>query len=421
MSGCLKLTDTVWIVTDGWADGCGPARLRCAVATTWAPEDDFVTRLPILESTVKQLYGTASTCAHPACEEPLLRWVDGLDPPVLNSRIAHIRAASALGPRYDDAMTDEDRRAFDNLVLLCLPHAEEVDLPALTDRYPAENLHQWKIVQLRAAPPKPPNIPEELLERAVVLSMGDVLMDFREATIDLGGKPATAPGVGGSGGGAIGPFARGGDGGDGGDHYEFTVTGAQVLGEIPIEVGHAGRGGVDGLPGEAAGHSRFGAIVMPGASRKTHSPFPEALAAIVKTSVSSAVFANHVEINGLCYLTGAGWTSYNVAALPGPFRGALCVWIDLSWSDTQPGTEIPLEVIVELVTPIETATFSKMNSLIVTTTERSGFDRVPVVFSLVGTVHEAGLHVLNVSCNTGARLGQYLNVTIKPPPEEPTP
>ena len=36
-------------------------------------------------------------------------------------RIAHIRAASALGPRYDEAMTDEDRRAFDNLVLLCLP------------------------------------------------------------------------------------------------------------------------------------------------------------------------------------------------------------------------------------------------------------------------------------------------------------
>jgi hypothetical protein len=60
---------------------------------TSTPGDDFVTRLPILESTVKQLYGTASTCAHPACDEPLLRWFDGLDTPVLNSRIAHIRAA----------------------------------------------------------------------------------------------------------------------------------------------------------------------------------------------------------------------------------------------------------------------------------------------------------------------------------------
>ena len=278
-----------------------------------------MTRLPILESTVKQLYGTASTCAYPECDEPLLRWVEGLDTPVLNSRIAHIRAASALGPRYDEAMTDEDRRAFDNLVLLCLPHAEEVDLEALADRYLAETLHQWKFVQLQAAPPEPPNIPEGLLERAVLLSMGDVLMDFREATIDLGGKPATAPGAGGSGGGAIGPGARGGDGGHGGDHHEFTVTGAQVLGEIPIEIGHPGRAGVDGLPGEASGHTRFGAVVTPGGGRKKHSPFPEVLADIVTTSVSSAVFANHVEINnGLSYLSGAGWASYNVAVFPAP-------------------------------------------------------------------------------------------------------
>ena len=152
-----------------------------------------MTRLPILESTAKQLYGTASTCAHPACDEPLLRWVDGLDTPILNSRIAHICAASALGPRYDEAMTDEDRRVFDNLVLLCLPHAEEVDLTALAERYPVETLHQWKVVQLQSAPPKPPNLPEGLLERAVVLSMGDVLMDFREATIPSAASPPQHP------------------------------------------------------------------------------------------------------------------------------------------------------------------------------------------------------------------------------------
>ena len=380
-----------------------------------------MTRLPILESTVKQLYGSATTCAHPECNELLLRWVDGLHTPILNSRIAHIRAASALGPRYDETMTDEDRRAFDNLVLLCLPHAEEVDLSVLADRYPAETLHQWKSVQLQAAPPKPPDIPEGLLERAVVLSMGDVLMDFREATIDLGGKPALAPGAGGSGGGAIGPGARGGDGGPGGDHYEFSVTGVQVLGEVPIEIGQAGRGGVDGLPGEAGGHTRFGAIVTPGGGRKTHSPFPEALEEVVTTSVSSAIFANYAEItNGLSYLSGAGWSSYNVVELPAPFRGALCVWIDVTWTDIQPGTEIPLEVIIELITPIKTATFSEKASMIITPTERNGFDRATFPFPLVGTLHDAGLHVLDVSCNTGARLGQYLNVPIKPSPEMPS-
>lgn len=383
-------------------------------------EDDSVTRLAILESTIKQLYGTASICAHPECGEPLLRWVEDLDMPVLNSRIAHICAASPLGPRYDEAMNDEDRRAFDNLLLLCLPHAEEVDLTVLADRYPVETLRRWKAVQLQTAPSEPPTLPEGLLERAVVLSMGDVLMDFREARIDLGGKAAVAPGAGGSGGGAIGPGARGGDGGAGGDHYQFTVTGAQVLGKVPIKVGRGGRPGVDGLPGEAGAHTRFGAIIAPGGGRKTHSPFPKALAEIVTTSVSSAVLARYVEINnGLGYLSGAGWSSYGVTGLPAPFRCALCVWIDVSWTGAQPGTEIPLEVIVELVTPTKTATFSELSSMSITPAESAGFDRVTFTFSLAGTLHDAGFHVLNVSCNTGARLGQYLNVIVNPS-EEPT-
>jgi hypothetical protein len=72
-----------------------------------------------------------------------------------------------------------------------------------------------------------------------------------------------------------------------------------------------------------------------------------------------------------------------------------------------------------LITPIKTATFSEMNSVIITPAERAGFDRLPFAFSLAGTLHDAGLHILNVSCNTGARLGQYLNVGIKPSPEEP--
>jgi hypothetical protein len=408
----------------GWPPLCGrtlEARERPFAVAACGLEDDFVTRLPILESTVKQLYGTAITCGHPDCSEPLLRWVDDLEIPVLNSRIAHIGAASLGCPRYDESMTDEERRAFDNLILLCLPHAEEVDLKALAERYPTETLHQWKGVQLQAAPPEPPNIPEGVLERAVVLSMGDVLMDFREAAIDLGGKAAAAPGAGGSGGGAIGPGARGGDGGPGGDHYEFGVTGAQVLGEIPIEVGKGGRSGIDGLPGEAGGHSRFGAIVMPGGGRKTHSPFPEVLNETVTTSVSGAVFANHAEIsNGLSYLSGAGWSSYNVPELPGPFGGALCVWMDVSWSDAEPGTEIPLDVIAELVTPSKTATFSRKADVIITADQPSGFDRVTFPFSVAGTLHDAGLHVLEISCNTGARLSQYLNVGVSHSPKEPT-
>ena len=316
-------------------------------------------------------------------------------------------------------MTDEDRRAFENLILLCLPHAEEVDLTVLAARYPVETLRQWKADQSRTAPTESPALPEGLLERAAVLSMGDVLMDFRDARIDLGGKAATAPGAGGSGGGAIGPGARGGDGGAGGNHSQFAVTGAEVLGEVPIEVGNGGRPGVDGLPGEAGGHTRFGAIITTGGGRKTHSPFPDALAEKVTTSVSSAVLANYVEVNnGLGYLSGAGWTSCSAKVLPAPFRCTLCVWIDVTWTGIQLGMEIPLEVIVELVTPTKTATFSELSSMTVTRAESTGFDRVSFTFSLTGTLHDAGLHVLDVSCNTGARLGQYLNVIVDPP-EEP--
>jgi hypothetical protein len=305
-------------------------------------------------------------------------------------------------------MDDEDRRAFDNLILLCLPHAEEIDLERLVGLYPVETLRQWKSVQLRTAPSDPVDIPEDVLKRAVVMSM-----DFRGATIDLGGKAATAPGAGGSGGGAIGPGARGGDGGHGGNHYVYTFDADQLPDKVEIELGLAGRGGVDGLPGEAARHTYFGGLVMPGGGRNTHSAFPEALAEAVRTSIPSAVLANHVEINGLSYLSGAGWGTYNVDELPGPFRAGLHVLVDVVWTDLEPGTEIPIGVIAELITPSKTATVSAEVSGTIRVAERSGFDRFPLAFQLDGTLHDPGLHVLEVSCNTGARLGQYLDIRVK--------
>lgn len=380
-----------------------------------------MTRLPILESTVKQLYGTATVCAFPGCAEPLLRWVAGLDAPVLNSRIAHIAAASPKGPRYDAAMSDVERRAFDNLVLLCLPHAEEVDLAALVDRYRPETLKAWKAVQLQSAPVDPPLIPEGLLERAVVLSMGDVLMDFREATIDLGGKAAQAPGAGR--GWSDRTRRASGDGGKGGDHYEFSVTGTEVLGEVPIEIGRGGRPGVGGMPGEAGGHTRVGHIVTPGGGRESHALIPEPLRRAVSTSISSAVLGRYAEVaNGLVYLSGAGWTNYNVETLPGPFGAALCVWVDLSWSDVEPASELTVEAIAELVTPIKTATFSEKQEQRIALAEPAGFVRLLFVFSVVGTLYDEGLHTLNVTTNTGAQLGQYLQVgRIRPSTSEAEP
>jgi hypothetical protein len=87
----------------------------------------------------------------------------------------------------------------------------------------------------------------------------------------------------------------------------FTVTSAQVLGEVPIEIGYPGRGGVDGMPGEAGGNTRFGTLVSPGGGRQTHIAFLAASADSVETSVSAAVLANYAELaNGLVFLAGAG-------------------------------------------------------------------------------------------------------------------
>lgn len=65
---------------------------------------------------VKELYGSASACAAPGCDEPsLYRWVPELETYALNSTVAHIKAASPEGPRFDPDMSADDNRAAANL------------------------------------------------------------------------------------------------------------------------------------------------------------------------------------------------------------------------------------------------------------------------------------------------------------------
>jgi hypothetical protein len=57
--------------------------------------------------------------------------------------IAHIRGAYSGSARYLDSMTDDERRSFPNLVLLCKPHHDVVDRRH-PDNYPPEVLADWK-------------------------------------------------------------------------------------------------------------------------------------------------------------------------------------------------------------------------------------------------------------------------------------
>ena len=99
--------------------------------------------------TERALYAFSNTrCYFPDCTTPVIKFVG--DEPVNNVQIAHIRGAKPNSPRYDPAMSDDQRRAFSNLILLCTPHHTVVDR-LHPDDYSVETLEQWKAARESAA------------------------------------------------------------------------------------------------------------------------------------------------------------------------------------------------------------------------------------------------------------------------------
>lgn len=94
------------------------------------------------QGTERALYTfSAVTCYFPSCPTRVIVLVDG--EPVSNVEIAHIRGAVPGSSRYDGAMTDDERRSFANLILLCIPHHKVVDRLHPGD-YPVDVLAGWK-------------------------------------------------------------------------------------------------------------------------------------------------------------------------------------------------------------------------------------------------------------------------------------
>ncbi len=79
-------------------------------------------------------------CYYPGCTVPTIVFVEG--EPIVNNQIAHIRDAKP-GNRYVEDMSDDERRSFENLVLLCKPHHEWVD-KTHPERFQIEDLERWK-------------------------------------------------------------------------------------------------------------------------------------------------------------------------------------------------------------------------------------------------------------------------------------
>lgn len=92
-------------------------------------------------STVRRLDTlSGNECAHPNCSKRLIA-EDGVS---IISKICHIAAASEEGPRYDKDMTDDDRRGYDNLILLCDEHHVIIDNKLNEKTYTTILLKTWK-------------------------------------------------------------------------------------------------------------------------------------------------------------------------------------------------------------------------------------------------------------------------------------
>ena len=96
-------------------------------------------------STEKKLMATSGNeCAFPGCTEPVV------DPEhnTLLGKIAHIKGKKPGARRYDKSQTDEQCRAFENLVVLCGKHHDIVDDKNNEATYTVEYLVRAKADQM---------------------------------------------------------------------------------------------------------------------------------------------------------------------------------------------------------------------------------------------------------------------------------
>jgi len=71
---------------------------------------------------VKRLFAlSGNRCAFPKCESPLVQSGS------IVGVVCHIKADSPGGPRYDTEQTDNERHAFENLLLMCGVHHKVID------------------------------------------------------------------------------------------------------------------------------------------------------------------------------------------------------------------------------------------------------------------------------------------------------
>ena len=79
---------------------------------------------------------SGNQCAFPGCTQPLMSKQNNFI-----AQVCHIEAANERGERYNPNSTDEKRRSYENLIILCYPHHVETND---VNEYPVERLRQIK-------------------------------------------------------------------------------------------------------------------------------------------------------------------------------------------------------------------------------------------------------------------------------------
>src|ERR1700674_1194954 len=93
--------------------GC-PATAGCALMPRSKAMNEAARKAPSAK-TLRQLYMlSGNLCANPSCKTVLIN-ANG----TLVADVCHIKAEKPGGPRFDPTLTEEERRAPANLILLC--------------------------------------------------------------------------------------------------------------------------------------------------------------------------------------------------------------------------------------------------------------------------------------------------------------
>jgi transcriptional regulator with XRE-family HTH domain len=296
---------------------------------------------PVTIATAKELYANALTCAYPGCGRPLYR-VNEDGTRTLNSRISHICARQEGGPRWDPEMSSEENRSVNNLLLLCIEHADEIDQPQRSSLYSVSVLHNWKREQLARVDEHASGYKIINSEaREVIRESASLELQLTAEVINLGGEGGNAPSSGGGGGAAIGKGAKGGKGGSGGP---ITINLRGESGRAP-GAGGGGAGFIDpdsplfwkgqgmptfgessflGLDGADGGDTTIssmddGRVLLRAKGGQGAKAGTGIRSSSDKLAVSTLMLANYIEFQGsFGYVTGTGFSYYNVLNLKDP-------------------------------------------------------------------------------------------------------